>query len=122
MLAKVAVIDDNEELTDVLAKILTEAGYNVITHNTVQFINFLQAEKPDIVLLDIWFDQDDLGKQLAQAFHQHDELRHIPVILMSSDNEVANYADKVNADAYLEKPFEMQELFMLLKHVSKTAH
>ena len=46
----------------------------------------LEAERPDVVLLDIMMPQID-GIQVLQLIRLHDDLRHIPVLILTASTD-----------------------------------
>lgn len=76
------------------------------------------AEVPDLLILDLNMPRCD-GVEVLQAVRQSPKLRHLPVVILSSSPQEA-IEDRVRrggveADAYLTKPFEVDEYLALGK-------
>lgn len=114
---KVAIIDDDVELTDELSHILTDVGYQVEVFDSPRFINHFIAHRPDVMLIDVWFDGVAEGLNETKAINYQKKLNHTPVILMSSDTKIAEYAKTVGATKYMLKPIDPEELLTTLRSV-----
>lgn len=110
---KVLVIDDEEEIRDYLKTELKHI-YKVITAaNGVDGLKMAISELPDLIISDVMMPEMD-GFKLMNKLRNNPNVRHIPVILLTSKTE---YEDRINAlkkgaDAYLTKPFNTEELLM----------
>lgn len=119
--SKIVVIDDDPAFLEMLALILDEEGYEVAAFDSVTFVNFLEAEHPDAVVLDVWFDNEQDGVTLAKAIRQRQSMQETPVFLMSSDTAVSQLASEANVTDFLHKPFNIHTLLDKIEsHVSRT--
>lgn len=86
---------------------LTMKGYAVYTTLTCEHaLEVFHQTQPDIVLLDVNVGNTD-GRVLCKTIKTQAEYRHIPVILMSADqNNLIGYKDH-GATAVMEKPFNL---------------
>ena len=58
---KILVIDDEADIRDVLADILQDEGYGVLTAaHSEQALALADKEKPDLIILDIWLENSDM--------------------------------------------------------------
>lgn len=111
---KIAIVDDDVELTSELKNILSDCGYQVTIYNSLRFVNEFIDDKPDVLLIDIWFDGLADGLNQAKAINYQKKLSGIPIILMSSDPKLEKYAELVNADRHINKPLDPEELLAIL--------
>ncbi len=112
---KILVIDDNEGILDVVSIILESEGYEV--HQLIEPNRVTQlplADMPDLILLDIWMSGAD-GRVICRQLKDQPHTRHVPIVLMSANKDIAEIADSAGADGYLAKPFEMDDLIMIVK-------
>ena len=111
-MAKLLLVEDNEENRDMLSRRLTRRGYEVcIAVDGEQAISQALAEKPDLILLDMNLPILD-GWQAAERLKTSPETRAIPIIAltahaMSGDRERALAA---GCDDYDTKPIELTRL------------
>ncbi|WP_316807551.1 response regulator [Pedobacter agri] len=116
---KVFVFDDNRDILDLCTFILEDAGYEIRTSETANEIESqVAAYMPDIIFMDNWLP--DLGGiQATKAIKSNPELKHIPVIYFSANNDISALADEAGADSYLSKPFDIEALESIVrKHLS----
>jgi DNA-binding response OmpR family regulator len=110
---RILCIEDEQEMIDLIRLILTRRGFEVIGANGgKQGLEIIQAEKPDLVLLDLMMPDMD-GWEVYQQMKADDTMRNIPVIVVTAK---AQSIDKVlglhiaKVDDYIAKPFSPQEL------------
>ncbi len=103
---KIAIIDDDIHIGNMLAEVLTQEGYDVLrAYSGTEALYLLAQNKPDLVLLDLM-----LPGLSGEEVLTH--IQNIPVIILSAKVDVQ---DKVNlllsgADDYITKPFDIKEL------------
>lgn len=105
---KVLIIDDDKDALEVMTYVLEDKDYNVITSYTVD-IKDIEKIKPDLILLDNWLGKA-LGSELCKKLKANPSSKHIPVILISTVSDLSQIAKECNADAYVEKPFDIEHL------------
>lgn len=115
----VLIIDDEVKLTQSLAFTLNQAGFECMrAHNGIDGCKMAEREKPDVILLDIRMP----GKNGIEVLEWlRDQLPDIPVLMMSAfdDTQDAVLAIKMGAVDYLSKPFDVDELILLIEETSK---
>jgi two-component system OmpR family response regulator len=107
------VIEDDPDLSSLLAEILSVAGFEVRRAANRSQIN-AEVNKPilpDLVLLDIVLPDAD-GLQILSRFRAHPKYARLPVILMTGKAEAADVKAGLaaGADGYVSKPFKMSAL------------
>jgi len=119
MTKKVFIFDDNTEILELCTLILEDAGYEIKTSvSSNQIVDQVQAYMPDIIFMDNWLP-DIGGIEATQALKNHPELKHIPVIYFSANNDVSTLAQKAGADSYLSKPFDIVALEEIVANYTK---
>ncbi|WP_031513505.1 sigma-54-dependent transcriptional regulator [Desulfofalx alkaliphila] len=116
MIPKILIIDDEEQMCKALKDAMEEEGYRVITAtNGVDGIKLLKDKGPSLVLLDLVMPQMDGIEVLKVIKEIHP---HIPVIISTDygTNETAMSAMKLGAFDYITKPFDKEELRMVVKN------
>jgi len=104
----VLVVDDNLINRTLLTTNLEEQGYQVEQAvNGVQALQKLAQQAFDVVLLDLLMPEMD-GYQVLEKMKSDDALRHIPVIVISSLEEMDSVVRciEMGATDYLTKPFD----------------
>lgn len=112
---KILIAEDDEAILEVLKSILEGDGYQTFCPKTERGIHDVVAnEKPSLILLDIWLSGHD-GAKIAKDLKAKDQTKHIPVIIMSANNETQEIAQNVGADGFLLKPFTIDELLEITR-------
>lgn len=107
----VVVADDDEEIRNFLQTELGET-YRVTTYaDGKKALEGIVDEEPDLVISDIVMPELD-GFTLLKRVKNNTKTSHIPVILLTSKNEQQARIEGLEqgADAYVDKPFNLEEL------------
>jgi two-component system, OmpR family, KDP operon response regulator KdpE len=105
---RILAIDDEPQLLRYLQRTLANAGYNpIVTKDPGQAAELIEAEDPDLVLLDLLFPAHD-GLSVLKEIRQ---VSAVPVLFLSAvDGEAIVQALQSGADDYITKPFSASEL------------
>ena len=109
---KILVVDDEIYIVHILDFSLGMEGYEVITAlDGEQAVERAQAEKPDLIVLDIMMPKLD-GYETCKILKGDPATRDIPVILLSAKgrNIDPKIGFEVGADDYITKPFSPRKL------------
>jgi two-component system alkaline phosphatase synthesis response regulator PhoP len=109
---KILVVDDEIYIVHILDFSLGMEGYEVITAlDGEQAVERAQAEKPDLIVLDIMMPKLD-GYETCKILKGDPATRDIPVILLSAKgrNIDQKIGFEVGADDYITKPFSPRKL------------
>ena len=104
-------MDDDEDLSEVIALTLSHAGYNVRTAlNGLDALNAMEAITPALVIL-------DLAMPILNGLELSEELRTwgvtVPVLVISgAQADLGATAQQIGAAGFLRKPFEMYDLLI----------
>lgn len=107
---RVLIVDDDVDILDVLKVVLKFHGFEV---TTTQYGNNVISESlafsPNLILLDVFLSGVD-GRDVCNRLKQAPETKEIPVIMFSAHsnkNEIMQYC---NADDFIAKPFDINDL------------
>ena len=82
--ARILVVDDDERLVEAVRRVLTNAGYEVLSaFDGATALRMAQAEKPDLIILDIIMPGMD-GYQVCRTLSRLSSTSQIPVLMLSS--------------------------------------
>jgi CheY-like chemotaxis protein len=114
---KIIIFDDDEDILSICNYILEEQGWEVHTHTDCNnIIEKVSAVIPDVILMDNWIP--DAGGIIAtQTLKKDEKLKHIPVVYFSANSDIQLLADHAGAEAYLAKPFDLEELEKVINTV-----
>jgi two-component system response regulator VicR len=118
MAKKVLVIDDDEDILEILNIIFQENGYEIVLSNTGEAAGHIRLIQPDLVLLDVRIvGSAKSGPEICKEIKSQQETRHLPVMLVSGETDLAIIAEECGADAYVAKPFDIFDLLAQVKEL-----
>ncbi|HEU5220417.1 MAG TPA: response regulator transcription factor [Gemmatimonadales bacterium] len=109
---RILVVDDEPDITALVAYHLARAGYRVSTAGNGQdALKAARDERPDIVVLDLMLPGVS-GYEVLRELRQRRETADVGVILLTARREEVDRIKglSLGADDYLTKPFSPQEL------------
>lgn len=126
---KILIIDDEPDISSVIADILSDEGFQIDTacdanEGHQKYLSF----NPDIILLDIWMPSSDgkissgnEGLKLLEKW-QSENLLSQPVIMISGHGNVETAVEAVKKGAYdfLEKPLSTSALLLTIERAIET--
>ncbi len=118
---RVLIVDDSETIRRITEALLTKEGYQVtVAEDGLRAFAAIIDFKPDIIFLDIMMPSLN-GYQVCSIIKNNPEYRHIPVIMLSSKDDIFDRArGRVSgADFFMSKPFSKEELFSAVKQYLK---
>lgn len=118
-MATILVVDDQEDILQTTALVLTKGGYEVATaSNGYEVVETAAAIQPSLILLDIEMPRMD-GWEALKLLRLNDATRDIPVamftILFDLSEKVR--ALKYGAQDYITKPFSMEDLLFRVEKI-----
>lgn len=119
MTESVLVVEDEPAIRELIGFACETAGYRVFRSGSVtEARKVLEAERPDIILLD-WMLPDQSGLSWLEQLKREEKNAGIPVIMLTARG---TESDKVagldaGADDYVVKPFSPRELIARLRAV-----
>lgn len=112
MAARILVVDDEPAIVDVLSRLLSRDGYQVMTaRNGAEALQMVAQQKPDLILLDVMMPFVD-GFTVCQQLKNDEQTALIPITMLTGqdDFEHRRRGMEVGADDFLSKPFEQSML------------
>ncbi|MEJ6980432.1 response regulator [Pedobacter sp. P351] len=108
---KAIIIDDDVSCLDVMQFVVEDLGLEPFTFTTWKSdtIQEIIDIAPDIIILDEWLIGVK-GSELCIILKSVNQLRRIPVILVSGTDGLAEIARRSCADGFIEKPFDISDL------------
>jgi CheY-like chemotaxis protein len=105
---KLLIVENDTDIREVISYVLEGEGYEVVASNPKP-IEKLPIHLFDVILLDEWVEKK-AGHMLCTEIKAIHEAQHIPVIILSTANNIEEIAKACNADAFIRKPFALDEL------------
>jgi DNA-binding response OmpR family regulator len=108
---KILVVDDVPENVRLLEAVLVPRGYEVVTaHDGDAALDLVEAEEPDLILLDVMMPRLD-GYAVCTRLRANDDTAMLPVIMVTSSvGQDKTRAIEAGADDFIPKPFNHHEL------------
>ncbi|MBE9014034.1 response regulator [Pseudanabaenaceae cyanobacterium LEGE 13415] len=117
----ILLVDDTLDNLRLLSAMLSEQGYEVrgVTNGSTALMG-VQAQPPDLVLLDITMPGMD-GYEVCQRLRENPSTQEIPVIFISALNDAIDKirAFNVGGADFITKPFQVEEVLVRVEHQLK---
>lgn len=123
--ARIALIEDNEEMRDNIKEILELADYTVYeAGNGKDGVRIIEEHVPDLIICDIMMPELD-GYGVLKIISEKESTKHIPFIFLTAKSEASDFRLGMNlgADDYIMKPFTDLEMLEAIEiRLKRTAH
>src|SRR5271167_4930381 len=123
MVSDVLVVDDEADIRELVAGILSDEGYAVRTANDADSaLAAIRARKPALLVLDIWMAGGGMdGLELLDLVKGLDG--DLPVIMISGHGNIETAVSAIKRGAYdfLEKPFKSDRLLLIVERAIEAA-
>ncbi|ADV45025.1 response regulator [Bacteroides helcogenes] len=107
-LAKILIVEDNDELREYLRNTLSETYHIQVCSNGKMALAIVNEYLPHLIISDIMMPEMR-GDELCQTLKNNIETSHIPIILLTALNADKNIIEglQTGADEYIVKPFNI---------------
>ena len=117
--AKILVVDDEQEITEIIEAFLDNAGYTVKVENKPdKAVSVARQLRPDLILLDIMMPGVD-GYTICNRIKEDPTLANTPVIFLtgkdSKDDQGRSF--QAGGDMFIKKPFSCERLLEIVNIV-----
>jgi DNA-binding response OmpR family regulator len=116
---EILIIDDDKAMVNLLGTLLQAEGFDTRkTQSAALGLEMLSEDRPDMILLDIMMPGMD-GLKFLAMLRSNPDTRGIPVIILSVLGDQENILEgfRKEADEYVTKPFDPQQLVATIKEV-----
>ena len=116
MFPTILVVDDEKSILLSLGGLLSDEGFEIITaSNGYEALKAIDAEEPDLVLLDIWMPGIDGIETLKEIKKNYP---HIQVVMITGHGtiETAVSATKLGAFDFIEKPISFDKVIVAINN------
>ena len=116
---KVLFVEDEADLTRIVADTLRGIGYEVATaSNGAEGLEKFKSDGADIIIADVMMPRMD-GFTMAKEIMKH--CPTVPLLFLTAKNTIDDVEEgfESGANDYLKKPFELRELIVRIKSLSR---
>ena len=117
--ARIMVVDDEPDITDIVQTFLSGHGYQVITENNPhKVIEKAKNFHPNLILLDIMMPDVD-GYDICAALKKEKEFTNTPIVFLTGKDrsEDMGRSFKAGGDMFIKKPFSCERLLEIVNIV-----
>jgi two-component system nitrogen regulation response regulator NtrX len=119
----ILIVDDEQDIRELVGDILRDEGYQVrLAANADDCLAAINAEAPSLMILDIWLKDSRLdGIDILKTVRRDNP--DIPVVIISGHGniEIAVAAIKQGAYDFIEKPFNIDQLMVVVARAMETS-
>jgi CheY-like chemotaxis protein len=117
MSKRIILIEDDVDTLDIMTYILTSEGNEVIAADNTEPLMHIHLHQPLLILLDNRLPEWT-GRDICLKLKNDPTTSHFPIALVSADNKLEEIARDCGADAFLKKPFNVEDLVELVNRFS----
>ena len=115
MKKNILIYDDDEEILLLCKIILKKHDYHVETlSHCDDVIADIMRVNPDFILMDLWIPEMG-GEQAVKIAKNDDTTKNIPIFLFSANDDIQEICEKVNANGFIAKPFEVKTFLAVIQ-------
>ncbi|MCL6251090.1 sigma-54 dependent transcriptional regulator [Altererythrobacter sp. KTW20L] len=122
MAIDILVVDDEPDIRDLVAGVLSDEGYECRTAgDSTSALELFDQRRPSVVLLDVWLHGSPMdGLEVLDAIKAREP--EVPVIIFSGHGNIDTAVSAVSRGAmdFIEKPFEAERLIHLVERATET--
>jgi len=119
----ILIVDDEKDIRELISEILIDEGYSTrLAGNSAECLNMVHSNPPSLLILDIWLkdskmDGIDILKKVKVDY------ANVPVVIISGHGniEIAVSAIKQGAYDFIEKPFNIEQLLVVVRRAMETS-
>lgn len=119
----ILIVDDERDIRELIADILQDEGFSTrLAGNSEDCMREVTAEQPGLLILDIWLKDSDMdGIDILKKVKS--EYPQVPVVIISGHGniEIAVAAIKQGAYDFIEKPFNIDQLLVVIRRAMETS-
>ncbi len=112
---KVLIFEDDSATAEFSGIIADQLGFDVAYRTkTNNVLDDVMQEKPDLIIMDNWIPGEG-GVASINMLKQNERTKQIPIIFYSANTDFANLAQSTKADAFLSKPFDIEDFESIIQ-------
>ncbi|MEL6551242.1 MAG: sigma-54 dependent transcriptional regulator [Pseudomonadota bacterium] len=121
--ADILIVDDEKDIRELIADILEDEGFSTrLAGNSDEAMGQINTEAPALLILDIWLKDSRMdGIDILKSVKRDNP--DVPVVIISGHGniEIAVAAIKQGAYDFIEKPFNIDQLLVVIRRAMETS-
>ena len=122
-MSDILIVDDERDIRELISDILIDEGFSTrLAGNSEEAMAALNAEAPALIVLDIWLKDSRMdGIDILKVVKRDNP--DVPVVIISGHGniEIAVAAIKQGAYDFIEKPFNIDQLLVVIRRAMETS-
>ncbi|MFM5931170.1 MAG: response regulator, partial [Novosphingobium sp.] len=122
MALEILIVDDERDIRDLVAGVLSDEGYECRTAGDSEAaLAAIDERRPSLVLLDVWLHGSPMdGLEVLDEIKKREP--ELPVIIFSGHGNIDTAVSAISRGAmdFIEKPFEAERLLLLVERATET--
>ncbi len=119
----ILIVDDERDIRELISDILKDEGYTTrLAANSDECMDQVNSDPPSLMILDIWLKDSNMdGIDILKTVKQ--DRPEIPIVIISGHGniEIAVAAIKQGAYDFIEKPFNIDQLLVVIRRAMETS-
>ena len=119
----ILIVDDERDIRELISDILKDEGYSTrLAANSDQAMEEVTSERPALMILDIWLKDSHMdGIDILKTVKR--DYPDVPIVIISGHGniEIAVAAIKQGAYDFIEKPFNIDQLMVVVRRAMETS-
>ena len=122
-MSDILIVDDEKDIRELISEILIDEGYSTrLASNSSECLNQVIHNLPSLLILDIWLKDSNMdGIDILKKVKR--DYPNVPVVIISGHGniEIAVSAIKQGAYDFIEKPFNIEQLLVVVRRAMETS-
>jgi len=122
-MSDILIVDDERDIRELISDILQDEGFSTrLAGNSDDAMSAINAEPPSLLILDIWLKDSRMdGIDILKTVKRDNP--DVPVVIISGHGniEIAVAAIKQGAYDFIEKPFNIDQLMVVIRRAMETS-
>ncbi|NDH74891.1 MAG: sigma-54-dependent Fis family transcriptional regulator, partial [Rhodobacteraceae bacterium] len=122
-MSDILIVDDERDIRELISEILIDEGYTTRLAGTSEdAMREVTSQPPGLLILDIWLKDSDMdGIDILKKVKS--DYSEVPVVIISGHGniEIAVAAIKQGAYDFIEKPFNIDQLLVVIRRAMETS-
>ena len=118
---KILLVEDEPFMLEAISSVIEHTGWDVlVASNADEAKNLLKTEHVGLVITDLLLPEPE-GVELVYYIKDTEATKNIPVIVVSGMDNTSFMGRPIPSDAWIEKPFTLDQLLGAIKRLTQVS-